>query len=262
MRNKATPRNALSAAAATSIWKLYGFESSEDLVLEDLAMAMGVVVLDGDLKSADAWLLRKGDKGLVRVSNSIPEVGRRRFAIAHELGHWSLHEKISQLLSCTSQDMVARYQASNPEIEANSFAAELLMPKHLFVSDLRGSLPTAQFVNDLAARYGTTRTSTAFRIADLTQDYFVLVMSKNGVVKWWQASDAIRDSIWIEHGSEVPRCSVAAQFFDGEQLPGAPERVDVDDWLSENRGLDAEYFLEDVIPLPLYGQCLSLLWLD
>ena len=259
---KPTASMALSAAVATRLWKLYGFEAANDLVLEDLAYALGVLVLDGDLKAADAWLLRKGNKGLIRVSNSIAETGRRRFAIAHELGHWSLHKNISQLFSCTSEDMVARYKASPPELEANCFAAELLMPRHLFQPALQASLPTAQFVNELADRFQTTQTSTAFRIADVSTDYFALVASKDGIIKWWQASEPLRDLIWIDVGDKVPRYSVAAQFFKGEKLPKNPEKVDVEAWISENRGLDADCFFEDVIPMGTYGQVLSLLWLE
>ncbi|MCO6042702.1 ImmA/IrrE family metallo-endopeptidase [Aeoliella sp. ICT_H6.2] len=258
----AKPSSVLSAAAAKKLWNLYGFESSKDLVLEDLAMALGVVVLEGHLKAADAWLIRKGEKGIIRVSDAIPELGRRRFAVAHELGHWSLHKTLSQLLSCTSADMLARYKASAPEIEANMFAAELLMPTHLFQPALGASQPTARFVNELAERFGTTRTSTAFRIADLTKDYFALVMSKDGKVAWWQASDALAEYVWIENGGSVPRYSVAAKFFAGESLPDAPQKIDVGDWFSENRGLDAECFYEDVIPMPRYGKALSLLWLE
>lgn len=262
MRQKPKPSVALPTAEASRLWNLYGFESSSDLVLEDLAMALGVVVIDDDLKSADAWLVRKGDNGIIRVSKTIAEAGRRRFAVAHELGHWALHKSVTQLMSCTSADMLARYKASPPEMEANTFAAELLMPRHLFQPALRQSRPTSQFVNELAEQFGTTRTSTAYRIADVTEDYFALVMSKDGVIKWWQASESLKELIWIEAGEEVPRYSVAAQFFKGEELPKAPEKIDLDDWISENKGLEADYFYEDVIPMPLYGQVLSLLWLE
>src|SRR5262245_59118721 len=112
---------------AAKLWARYGFATPDDLVLEDLAFALGVVVLEGRLDSADARLIRRGQKGLIRVKEDIPEPGRKRFAVAHEIGHWELHQAVSQVLSCTSEDMVAQYKASPPEIEANYFAAELLM---------------------------------------------------------------------------------------------------------------------------------------
>lgn len=251
-----------SAAAATRLWRRYGFGTIENLVLEDLAMALGIVVLDGDLKAADAWLVRKKDSGIIRVSKSIPEPGRRRFAIAHELGHWQLHREISQLVSCTNADMVSSYKASSPELEANAFAAELIMPRHLFAPAMSESRPTAKFVNHLADLFGTTRTSVAYRIADLSTDYFAFVMSKDGVITWWQASEPLRELIWIDSGEEIPDDSVAAQVFRNESVSGIPEKIDVESWFSQNRGLRVSYIYEDIIHMPSYGQVLSLLWLE
>ena len=117
---------------AERLWKVYGFSSPQDLVLEDLALARGVIVTEGRLDAMDARLIRQGDHGLIRVKQGMPETGKKRFAIAHELGHWELHKQISQLFACTSSDMVASYKASVPEAEANYFAAGLLMPEVLF----------------------------------------------------------------------------------------------------------------------------------
>ena len=55
------------------------------------------------------------------------EVGRRRFGIGHELGHWELHLDLSQGWLCSSHNIHA-YRGSAAEIEANVFAAALLMP--------------------------------------------------------------------------------------------------------------------------------------
>jgi Zn-dependent peptidase ImmA (M78 family) len=261
MPQKPTASKVLATAQASRLWKLYGFEEPDDLELEDLAYAMGIVVMDGPLEGADAWLVRKGKSGIIRVSDSIREPGRRRFGIAHEMGHWSLHEKISQLLACTSEDMISQYKSSAPELEANYFAAELLMPRHLFSRCVANVPPTSALVNDLAAKFRTTRTATAIRIADVSSDYFAVIASKDGVIQWWQATEALREKIWIDVGGPVPRYSVAAQFFRGETLPTNPEKVELDGWISENRGLYDDYVFEDVIPMPTYGLVLSLVWL-
>ena len=56
---------------------------------------------------------------------------RRRFTIAHELGHYCLHKKLleeqGQILE---RNDVSRAGIDEKEIQANSFAAELLMPRH------------------------------------------------------------------------------------------------------------------------------------
>src|SRR5688572_7280507 len=127
------PNRILPTTEADRIWSLYGYASPKELVLEDLAMALGIVVIDGPLDSALGRLVRSGDTGIARISESIKEPGRRRFAIAHEIGHWLLHKKVSQLIACTEEDMLASYKSSPYEAEASIFAGSLLLPEKLFI---------------------------------------------------------------------------------------------------------------------------------
>ena len=46
-----------------------------DLVLEESAMARGVLVLEERLEGAEAHLLRTTGKGVMRVKASLPELG-------------------------------------------------------------------------------------------------------------------------------------------------------------------------------------------
>ena len=103
----------LPLAEASRIWNLFGFKSPEEMVLEDLAMAMNIFVVDARLDSAAARLVRKGDYGLIRVSDQLRYSGQRRFAIAHEIDHFQLHKKLSQLFACTDEDIKAGYRTSS-----------------------------------------------------------------------------------------------------------------------------------------------------
>src|SRR5262245_54831880 len=61
--------------------------------------------------------------------------GRRRFTVAHELGHWHLHREAEDTHArfCRSVDVGGESpelrQAPRIEAEANRFAAALLMPE-------------------------------------------------------------------------------------------------------------------------------------
>jgi Zn-dependent peptidase ImmA (M78 family) len=255
------PSKVIPHAEASGIWKLYGFSAPDELVLEDLALAMGVLVLDGPLEGADARLLRKGSKGLIRVKDTIPETGRRRFAIAHELGHWILHKKVSQVLACTSEDMLAQYKASEPEIEANYFAAALLMPEGLFTPRIKAANPSTDLVKSLATYFDTSLTATAIRYVELSDEYCAVVISENGKVRWWRASEQFEDQFWIEPGTPLSRHTVAGSVLYGEKLPRGPEKVDIGAWLSESSGYESDSIMEQVISLERYGQMISLLWL-
>lgn len=246
---------------ASAIWSLYGFTSPKDLVLEDLALAMGVLVFEDHLDGADARLVRKGAKGILRVKESIPERGRKRFAIAHELGHWVLHEKVSQLLACTSDDMVAQYKASPPEIEANYFASALLMPEFLFRQRTRGNRPSIELVKSIAEDFDTSLTAAVLRYVELAKDYCAVVFSEDGKVRWWRASQDFDGVFWIDPGSPLSRYTVAGSIFRGESAPTSPEEIDLDEWLSDGSKVESDSIIEQAIHLERYGQVISLLWL-
>ena len=250
-------------AEAARLWRMYGYTDPAELVLEDLALAMGVVVVEGPLDSADARLLRKGKRGLIRIKETIPEPGRKRFAIAHELGHWVMHDKISQIVACTSEDMVSLYKTSPPEIEASYFASALIMPEVVFSERIQGTAPRVKVIKKLAEEFQTSLTATAIRYVELRNDYCAMVISENGRVRWWRHSDDFKDCFWIDHGSKLGYNTTAASIFRGEPLPHHPEKIDLSEWLPEaaEKVIDSDFIYEESIPMPRYKQVLTLLWL-
>ncbi len=252
------PSSVLPFAEAARVWELYGFSRPADLVLEDLALAMGVLVLDDRLEGADARLVRNGERGLVRVKKDIPELGRRRFAIAHELGHWRLHAKLSQILACTSEDMVKKYQASEAEVEANYFASALLMPEKLYSSKIRGVQPTMELMTELAGFFNTTLTATTMRLTEVTTEACAVIVSENGRIRWWRLSESLEKGTWVEAGP-VPSGSRAAALFRGEPNRG-PLEADASDWLRADDELELETLIEDSVLLGRYGSVVTLLW--
>ncbi len=254
-------RRAFAVGEAKRVWKLYGFQSPADLVLEDLAMAMGVVVLEAKLDSADARLVRKGNRGIIRLKQDIPQVGRKRFAVAHEIGHWRLHEKESQVVACTSEDMRADYKGSELEIEANVFASELLMPQALFKPAMAGRTPTADTINGLAGVYRTSRTATAVRYVELSDEHCVMVMAEAGRIKWWRASKELNGSLWIKAGAPVSNRTLAGKYFAGTLDCEEVQDVSMSEW-AERYPEFAEDAIEAAIPLGQTGAVLSMIWLE
>ena len=252
---------AVAAAEALRVWSLYGFKTARDLVLEDLAFAMGVLVVSGRLENCDARLLRKGDSGLIRVSDSISEFGQRRFAIAHELGHWELHKHQSQAIACTSEDMVKKYKASAEEVEANYFASSLLMPEPLFGPRCDGRRPSIELVRALADEFQTSLTATAIRLVELSQDYCAVVFSENGKVRWFRASEPFESVFWQDPGSRLPTGSVAAAASRGATDLGRSERLDISVWVDNAGQLEESQITEQVVRLGQQGIVMSLLWL-
>ena len=172
--------------AEGAAWRLirdYCIDSPGPTPVEDIAMDSGVLCLEGKLTGCLARLVRKGRRGVVRTNSNIREDGRRRFAIAHELGHWFLHESESQMFICTADDM-RDYKGSPMEVEANIFASEFLMPTALFKPLSLNAEPLLSTISSLAKVFNTSLTATAMRFVDLNRHESILVLSSNGKVVW------------------------------------------------------------------------------
>jgi Zn-dependent peptidase ImmA (M78 family) len=93
-------------------------------IAEDL---LGLHVATGDLKDLSGALYPAERE--IRVNAAEPET-RRRFTLAHELGHWVCHclGGREEPVFCRHQDMDSWVDRAL-EREANVFAAELVMPE-------------------------------------------------------------------------------------------------------------------------------------
>ncbi len=104
-----------------------------------LAERLGILVSYSPLEDDYSGLLVIRDGRASAHINSRHHPNRRRFSLAHELGHFVLHAGGETTVNNAYVDKVMRiYQrkdrsGSNPrmEWEANFFAAELLMPEQL-----------------------------------------------------------------------------------------------------------------------------------
>ena len=71
--------------------------------------------------------------------NSAHHIHHQRFMIAHEIGHFVLHEGKMYVDTPTVRfrDSVSGLAIDNEEIESNGFAAELLMPRKVLEKSLK-----------------------------------------------------------------------------------------------------------------------------
>ncbi len=95
---------------------------------------------------------------------------RQRFTVAHELGHWALHPGrlliFDRPMRVNRRDSVSAMATDREEIQANAFAAALLMPERL----------VRQSVSELPASEGRDPDRAAARLAGLF-DVSTLAMS-------------------------------------------------------------------------------------
>jgi Zn-dependent peptidase ImmA (M78 family) len=123
--------------------------------------------------------------GMVYVKDGLPIIGvnalhhpnRQRFTIAHELGHLELHRDMITTAVHVDKDFPALMRDSNSatgmekiEIEANQFAAALLMPRIMIQQALAGN----QFdidddgpLEELAKKFKVSKQALEYRIRNL-----------------------------------------------------------------------------------------------
>ena len=199
--------------------------------VEDIAMDRGILCLEANLTGCLARLVRKGNRGVIRTKAGIREEGRKRFAIAHELGHWFLHEKESQLFVCTAEQM-RDYKGSPTEVEANIFASELLIPTFLFKPLAETVTPSLERIGNLAKTFQTSLTATGMKFVDLNRHECALVLSTNGKVTWAKQKNN-RSGLRIEKGMPLHEASLARYLVEPTGR-GGPTAVEPDAWITEN----------------------------
>ena len=115
-------------------------------------------------------------------------VGRVRFSIAHEVGHFYLPAHRERLLKGIMHNSVTDFGSRSPtEIEADEFAADLLMPMGLFRAELnlfRNGFCDLDDLTRLADRLGTSITSTARRYCESDREpcYDFLLGRRHGTL--------------------------------------------------------------------------------
>lgn len=92
------------------------------------------------------FILREGKLTIIGV-NTLTSRRRQRFTIAHELGHLLLHEGkpliVDHSIRVNFRNDLSGMATDDEEIEANAFAATLLMPRSMILSHLKTYLTTA-----------------------------------------------------------------------------------------------------------------------
>lgn len=231
-----------------------------DISIEDIAWTRGAIVVEDGLRGADARLVYMPGvlPGIIRVNATIPHLGRRRFAIAHELGHMELRHNPGAPTECGEKQFVMWYKSQNDkELEANLFAAELLLPETMFRRKLEKTIPSFELIETLAGEFQTTLTATAIRYIDLCEEQCAIVFSTNGKVIWSRRSPDFHR--WITPGRKVSSYSLAADFFERGNLSEKMDTVRRDAWV-ENAS-QRESIKEQSRAMRSYDAVLSLLWI-
>lgn len=254
------PRRFVAEARAQKLLDRFDLNRPSEIVLEDIAYALGIEVTYRPLTGADAHLVRVGHKGGITISDRIMERGRQRFAIAHEIGHWELHADRTQVFLCTAEDM-RDYQSSPEEIEANIFASELLMPMRMMLPKYRTMAPGLAVPEDIAGRFDVSLTAATLRYVTKFNLPLMVVFSGNGRVNWWRRNDDQMEYLFLEQAQALSAESRAAQAAVGEGSDSNPVPVPWAAWFPHLPERSGQLY-EQARRFDTYDVVMSLLWLE
>jgi Zn-dependent peptidase ImmA (M78 family) len=234
----------------------FGLDSRERLA--KIAGEIGLEVLYRPAESFDGALLRIRDaqRGYVVINSRIREESRRRFTLAHEIGHFVLPGQQEVSAPC-KQQKIENWDADlyRPELEANRFAAEILMPRGLMAEFVQ-SVPSFESIRSIAQMCGTSLTASAVRLITLTPHRAAVVWSQNQKILWSKLSEGFVR--WIRKG-EVRENSFAAQWYRKQSVPDQLAPVPASAWLHEKGLREEAQIWEHSVGLKRYGAVLSLL---
>jgi Zn-dependent peptidase ImmA (M78 family) len=142
--------------------------------VEKIAKMLGARVVPTDFNNeVSGILVRRGGETVIGVAKEQAKT-RQRFTIAHEIGHLILHDA-EEVHVDREFRVKLRSQASSSavdvdEIEANAFAASLLMPESFLRQDVKKlsvDFDDATQVEALANRYRVSAQAMTFRLLNL-----------------------------------------------------------------------------------------------
>ena len=232
----------------------------------DIACELDIEVVAKPVREgASGMLLRVGNSYGIVYARHIDNPGFERFSIVHEFGHYFLPGHIDAVLGDSDiHESYAGFESGDRyEVEADHFAAALLMPRQMFSAALRRAGEGIVAIEHLAGICNTSLKATAIRYTQCTSDPVAIVVSTGGSIDYCFMSDALRDHDgidWIRKRQAVPRTTPTFAFNrDPDKVRRADrieERSNLQTWFGGAHSIELR---EDVIGLGRYGKTLTML---
>ena len=203
-----------------------------------IAAALDITeIREAVITSFEGALVMTPDRGKGSiVVNANSSFQRRRFTIAHELGHflniWHRPINPDGGFTCRIQDLTQSWSTGSreqdrhrvQEAEANRFAIELLAPRSMLRTFLKG-IPDIAKILRIAKSLDLSREASARRYIELHEEPLALVFSKAGVVRYINRNDGF-PYIKLRSGDILPSLPT---LLDGTAMTDH-EQADPRDW--------------------------------
>ena len=181
----------------------------------------------------------KSEGALVRNSDNHAEWGifvnprarpeRKRFTVAHELGHFILHRAAQSTFNCDKESVHSGIDALKQiEREADEFAGNLLIPGDMLRKRIDGKRIDFHLLGTLAKEFGVSLESMCIRLIKYTEQRIVMVYWDYGFVKYqWHSPEARKTRVRLKRTGDpqepltdtLAADDEIAQEWDGVDMP-------------------------------------------
>ncbi|MEN6565763.1 MAG: ImmA/IrrE family metallo-endopeptidase [Veillonellales bacterium] len=173
--------------------------------LDDMCARLDIDIIEDDLDTSGnvcGCLVREGNAAIILINKYMDYIGRKRFTIAHELGHFFIPTHNNSTYECDRFN-IEQFGNTGQETEANIFASELLLPTKEAKEIVRKHPVSYSLIESTAKQYGMSLSAVAVKLVKLTQDDICAValsVSDSGKVLW-----SIRSPKFIRKGLDLKR---------------------------------------------------------
>ncbi|HEV7645424.1 MAG TPA: ImmA/IrrE family metallo-endopeptidase [Pyrinomonadaceae bacterium] len=133
--------------------------------------------------NCDGWCLQLGDRTIIRINSTVSDA-RKRFTLAHELGHliYEIPTVVGEHIFSDPKNRTAE------ELKVDEFAAQILLPASIVKSKIQETPITAAAIKRLAKDAKMSQLAVALRIANLTPELgfgaTIVLFYENDDMKW------------------------------------------------------------------------------
>lgn len=230
----------------------------------EIAMQKGVEVREEDAEGYTGMLLVVDGEALISIKKSLREQTRKRFTVAHELGHFTIPGHITpqqSLFQCSDKDISDFGRSNNKEVEANWFASELLLPEEHFRKRVQYKDLSKGLLDELCAEFDTSLTATGLRFVTFRSEY-AMIFSENSRISWFRVGEEFKYFLDVRPGSPLHKDSFAFDFFKGLILPDTFNEVPFHAWLGDSKFNLSSRVMEMSIGSSAYNHALTFLYIE
>jgi Zn-dependent peptidase ImmA (M78 family) len=218
------------------------------------------------LSGKEGEIVSVSGRSIITVNSNIAFETKKRFAAAHELGHYELHKDLKPVFNDTEESLINWYQGGEHEQEANQFAAEFLMPSDVFHREcIQQKAFEPKVIDYLATRFQVSKTAVILKFVNRGSHPVFIMFCKNNQMKWWKKSVDFHHFCHVfKYNAPPPTGSVAYEVFNSNKVyqnDEAKQQIWKSDWfqMRENETKDPAFY-EYCLFSRSYNYVISVIW--